>query len=72
MQDERGRLQAVEFRLDGIEVFCAFCQDQHLASLRDGIAHLGGNGSCSGRIVGEVPEDVLNASIGRHVDPAEA
>jgi hypothetical protein len=43
VQDERRRQQAVELRLDGMEVFRPSGQDQNLASLRDGIAHLGGD-----------------------------
>jgi hypothetical protein len=69
MQDEGCWLQVMELHLDGIKVFCAFRQDQHLASLRDGIAYLGGDGCCSGGIVGEMSENILDASLLRQVDP---
>jgi hypothetical protein len=72
MQYERCRLQTVEFRLDGTEVFRAFGQNQHLASLLDCLTHLGGDGFGSGLILGEMPKNVLDACIGGQFDPCVA
>jgi hypothetical protein len=65
VQDERCGHKAVEFQLDGVEVFGAFGQNQHLAALFDSITDLGGDGRSSGLIRGEMPEDVLDAGVGR-------
>ena len=72
MQHERRGLQAVEGRLDGVEVFRPLGQDQHLAALREDVSHLSGNGRSLGLIVGEMSEDVLDARILRQVDPGMA
>jgi hypothetical protein len=72
VQNERRRLQPIERRFDRIEVFRAFGQDQHLASLPHGITHLGGDSFRSGLVIGEMTKHVLNACIGRQVDPREA
>ena len=72
VQDERRRNQSIQGCFDRIEVFRAFGQDQHLASLSDGITHPGGDGFCSGLVIGEMPKHVLNPCIGWQVDPREA
>ena len=72
MQDEWCGLKVVEFCLDGIEVLCTFRQDQHLATLCNGITHLCCNRSGSGRIARKMPKDILDAGIGRHINPSIA
>ena len=72
VQNERRGLQSIKGCLDRIKVFSTFGQDQHLAPLPEGIAHLVGDSFSSGPVIGEMPKNVLDACIGRQVDPCEA
>jgi hypothetical protein len=72
MQHERHGLQPLEGRFDGVEVFRALGQDQNLAALREGDAHLGGDGLGPELIVGEMSENVLYSGILRQIDASVA
>ena len=55
-------------QVDGVEVFRALGQHQNLAALLEGPRDLGGDGLSPGRVIGKVPEHVLNPRRGRQVD----
>jgi hypothetical protein len=72
MQHEQRRDQAVQGCLDGVEVFGAFGQHQHLAALPKASRTSGSNGLGAAGIVGEMSEHVLDARVRRQVDPGVA
>lgn len=69
MRYEECRPKAAEGCPDCVEVLRTLGQNQHLAALREGVTHLGGEGLGPALIVGKMPEDVLDAGVLRQIDP---
>lgn len=58
--------------LDGVEMFSAFCQQQNLAALLEGLEHLRSDGVSARLIVDQMPKYLLNARLWRQLDARKA